>query len=83
MTAPLSDKAARAVEAWLEERGLVVVPKQMTPFMQDMALAEHGQGINRDLEVMAIWDTTTEAAPTADTKGLAQAVLDVVLELDT
>ena len=73
----LAEKAAAALDEKLEALGLVIVPRKATDGMMEVWWRKY-QG-NLRLEECYVHAMT--ASPDPDTKALAQAVLDVVLEL--
>lgn len=79
MTDRLADKAALAVDSWLEERGLGIYPREPTRGKMDEAPVRQGLSV-RSFMAAGVWIAMAANAPAPDTKGLAQAVLDVVLK---
>ena len=76
MTDSPADKAARAVEAWLEEKRLVIRPLNPSD-----AMINNRPGFLTRTGALAVWqamDDVAAAETDADTKGLAQAVLDAL-----
>jgi len=62
------EKAAllkKMINSVFENAGLVIVPRVPTNEMQDAGVAEHGKGINRDLEVLTIWTVMVNKAQEA------------------
>lgn len=70
----LAEKGARAVEAWLEENGLGIVPRLATEMME----VAGDKAADDNMWPDGIYETMIGSAPTPDTKGLAQAVLDAI-----
>ena len=75
----LADKAAAALVEKLEALGLVIRPKVPTEEMFNIG----EDSINHSRSAQSVWIAMSAAAPEPDTKALAQAVLDVVLEGET
>ena len=73
MTDRLTEKAARAVEAWLEERGLVIRPREPTERM----LFAAANIVPADM-CKQVWRAMLTTAPAPDTKAMAQVVIDAI-----
>ena len=73
MTDRLEARVAQAIEEWLEERGLVIRPREPTERM----LFAAANIVPADM-CKQVWRAMLTTAPAPDTKGLAQAVLDAI-----
>lgn len=76
MTDSLAEKAARAVEAWLDERGLVIRPREPTEEMRHIGV----EAWREEKPPNYIYRAMSDAAPTPDTQALADTVLKVIAE---
>lgn len=82
MTSRPEQKVAWAIEEWLEERGLVMVPRPAKGEMVYEGVNHYGMNPDApDEEVETIYYAMLTAAPTPDTQSLAATMIKVFTEV--